>query len=172
LTKDFLDLLSAQIGDLIVTPELIKFDDFMLNQYQINLSMPWTENVAFQLDLGSPLPNVICDRVRIQQVITNLVSNANKCTRNGTVTLYARYLEEEKSVLIGVIDTGIGIAEEDQEKIFERFWQVGKFDKEKGGFGLGLAICRELIDRHNGKIWVESTLGEGADFKFTLPVSV
>jgi signal transduction histidine kinase len=171
LTKDFLDLLSAQIGELTVSPELINIEEFLLNQYQINLSMPWTEDVSFQLDLGSPLPNVKCDRVRIQQVITNLVSNAAKSTQQGSVTLYARYLTDDKSVLIGVQDTGVGIAEDDHEKIFERFWQAGESNRKKDGFGLGLAICKELIERHNGKIWVESALDEGSDFKFSLPIT-
>jgi signal transduction histidine kinase len=112
----------------------------------------------------------MCDRVRIQQVLTNLVSNAIKCTDEGSVTLYARYLEKDNAVLVGVRDTGIGIAEEDQQKVFERFRQAGE-SKRKDGLGLGLAICKELIRRHNGEIWVESTLGDGSDFKFTLPIS-
>lgn len=170
LTRDFLDLLSAQIGELTISLDLINIEDFLLHQYQVNRSMPWTADVSFQLDLGSPLPNVMCDRVRVQQVITNLVSNAIKCTQKGSVTLYARALEAEKCVLIGVRDTGIGIAEGDHERIFERFWQAGESNKKKDGLGLGLAICQELIERHNGKIWVESTLGEGSDFKFTLPI--
>jgi signal transduction histidine kinase len=170
LTKDFLDLLSAQIGELTVSPELINIEDFLLHQYQVNRSMPWKETVTFQLDLGSTLPNVMCDRVRIQQVLTNLISNAIKCTNEGSVTLYARFLEDENAVLVGVRDTGIGIAEGDQEKVFERFRQAGQSNKREG-LGLGLAICRELIRRHNGEIWVESTLGEGSDFKFTLPLS-
>jgi signal transduction histidine kinase len=169
LTKDFLDLLSAQIGELTVKPELINIEDFLLHQYQVNRSMPWKETVSFQLDLGSSLPNVMCDRVRIQQVLTNLVANAIKNTDDGSVTLHARFLENDNAVLIGVHDTGIGIAEEDQQKVFERFRQAGKSNK-KDGLGLGLAICRELIRRHNGEIWVESTPGEGSDFKFTLPI--
>jgi signal transduction histidine kinase len=170
LTRDFLDLLSAQIGELTVSPELINIEDFLLHQYQVNRAMPWPEAVTFQLDLGSPLPNVLCDRVRIQQVITNLVSNAAKCTEEGSVTLYARFLEKDNAVLIGVRDTGVGIAGEEQNMVFDRFRQVGQSNK-KEGLGLGLAICRELIQRHNGEIWVESALGEGADFKFSLPIS-
>ncbi len=171
LTRDFLDILSAQIGELTVSLELINLEDFLLHQYQVNRSMPWKDAVTFQLDLGSSLPNVMCDRVRIQQVITNLVSNAIKCTQQGSVTLYARVLEAENSVLIGVSDTGIGIAEGDHEIIFERFWQADELNQRKDGLGLGLAICQELIARHKGKIWVESTLGDGSDFKFTLPIS-
>jgi signal transduction histidine kinase len=86
--------------------------------------------------------------------------------------LYARNNSPDPgTVLVGVRDTGIGIAPEDQERIFRRFEQIGKTGKRKNGLGLGLTICRELVGRHNGRIWVESDLGEGADFKFTLPVA-
>ena len=78
-------------------------------------------------------------------------------------------MSDEEAVLIGVKDTGVGIDEDDYEKVFERFWQVGESNRKKDGLGLGLAICKELIERHNGRIWVESTPGEGSDFKFTLP---
>jgi signal transduction histidine kinase len=171
LTRDFLDLLSAQFGELTVSPELTNVEDFLLHQYQVNRSMPWTDDVSFQLDLGTPLPNVMCDRIRIQQVITNLISNAIKCTQEGTVTLYARLIDAEKSVLIGVKDTGIGIAEADLEKVFQRFWQAKETNMRRDGLGLGLAICKELINRHQGRIWVESKLGQGSDFKFSLPIS-
>jgi signal transduction histidine kinase len=171
LTKDFLDLLSAQFGELTISPELVNMEDFLLHQYQINRSISWAKEVIFQLDLGSPLPNVLCDRVRLQQVITNLISNAMKCTEHGSVTLYARSLDDEDRILIGVRDTGIGLPESDHERVFKRFQQAGEPGKKKKGLGLGLAICRELVERHNGKIWVESVEGEGADFKFTLPIS-
>jgi len=171
LTKDFLDLLSAQFGELTISPELINMEDFLLHQYQINRSISWSKEVIFQLDLGSPLPNVMCDRVRIQQVITNLISNAMKCTEQGSVTLYARSFDDEDRILIGVRDTGKGLPESDHERVFKRFQQAGESGEKKKGLGLGLAICRELVERHNGKIWVESVEGEGADFKFTLPIS-
>jgi two-component system phosphate regulon sensor histidine kinase PhoR len=88
------------------------------------------------------------------------------------VTLYARCQAKDPGfVLLGVSDTGIGIAPEDQERIFKRFEQVGKSGQKKNGLGLGLAICQELIARHNGQIWVESDVGKGADFKFTLPIA-
>lgn len=172
LTRDFLDLLGAQIGELVVTPERVDLEAFLLHQFQINRSVPWPEGVRFVLDLAPNLPDVLCDPIRIQQVITNLISNAIKNTEQGSVTLYAHCLESDcNSVLIGVCDTGIGIAEEDHERVFNRFEQIGGAEKKKAGLGLGLSICMELIRRQNGKIWVESEPGQGADFKFTLPIA-
>jgi signal transduction histidine kinase len=172
LTKDFLDLLSAQIGKLVVEPKAIDLEEFLLQQFQINRSTPWPAAVEFRLDLASDLPTVFCDPIRFQQVVTNLISNAVKYTQQGSVTLYARKHDvDDKFVLIGVRDTGIGIAADDLEKVFKRFEQIGETGKRQNGLGLGLAICKELIDHHKGQIWVESTLGQGADFKFTLPVA-
>jgi signal transduction histidine kinase len=172
LTKDFLDLLSAQIGELTIAPEKIDLEEFLLHQYQINRSIPWPAGIDFRLDLDLDLPEVFCDPIRIQQVVTNLISNAVKYTPEGTVTLYAhRQTEQPDSILLGVRDTGVGIAPEDHERIFKRFEQIGKSGKKKNGLGLGLAICQELIARHNGQIWVESALGQGADFKFIMPIA-
>ena len=172
LTKDFLDLLSAQIGELTISTEIVDLEEFLLQQHQINRSMPWPKEIEFHLDLDPDLPNVICDPIRIQQVVTNLISNAIKYTSQGSVTLYARCQAKDPGfVLLGVSDTGIGIAPEDQERIFKRFEQVGKSGQKKNGLGLGLAICQELIARHNGQIWVESDVGKGADFKFTLQIA-
>jgi len=172
LTKDFLDLLSAQIGKLVVEPKVVDLEEFLLQQFQINRSIPWPAAVEFRLDLASNLPSVLCDPIRVQQVVTNLISNAIKYTQQGSVTLYAHNHDvDDKFVLIGVRDTGMGIAADDLEKVFKRFEQIGQTGKRQNGLGLGLAICKELIDHHKGQIWVESTLGQGADFKFTLPVA-
>ena len=172
LTEDFLALLSAEIGELVVSPERIDLEEFLLQQYQINRSISWPQGVDFRLDMDPDLPDVLCDPVRIQQVVTNLLSNALKHTRQGSVTLYARKDSPDPgTVLVGVRDTGVGIAEDDQQRVFRRFEQIGETGKRKNGLGLGLAICQELVRRHNGRIWVESDLGEGADFKFTLPMA-
>jgi signal transduction histidine kinase len=157
---------------LVVEPEPVDLEEFLLHQYQINRSIPWPAAVEFQLELAPSLPTVLCDPIRVQQVVTNLIANAIKYTQQGSVTLSARIDDEDKnSVLIGIRDTGIGIAEDDLERVFNRFEQVSETGKRLNGLGLGLAICKELIDHHNGRIWVESTLGQGSDFKFTLPVA-
>lgn len=172
LTRDFLDILSAQIGKLVVEPERVDLEEFLLHQFQINRSIPWPLAVEFRLDLAPNLPEVLCDQIRIQQVITNIISNAIKFTEKGSVVLYAHPDETNDGfVVIGVRDTGIGISNDNVEKIFQRFEQIGDNGKKKNGLGLGLAICKELVERHGGKIWVESKMGTGADFKFSLPIA-
>jgi signal transduction histidine kinase len=106
----------------------------------------------------------------MQQVIINLLSNALKFTEQGKVTLYAQKAQERNEVIIGIRDTGPGIAATDLETIFERFRQAGDAKMRQRGTGLGLAICKELVEIHQGRIWVESRLNVGSDFKFALPV--
>jgi CheY-like chemotaxis protein len=104
------------------------------------------------------------------QVVINLISNALKFTDQGSVTCKASCTDHE--IIISVIDSGIGIPEADQPKIFEKFKQVGNplTDKPQGT-GLGLSICQQIVKHHGGKIWVESELGQGSTFSFTLPTS-
>jgi signal transduction histidine kinase len=111
------------------------------------------------------------DSIRINQVLMNLISNAFKFTTKGSVTLYAEQVSGQDEVLIGVRDTGDGISPAEVENLFQRFQQVDKNQaRRRMGTGLGLAISRELVESHSGRIWVESTLGEGSDFKFVLPL--
>jgi signal transduction histidine kinase len=99
------------------------------------------------------------------------VSNAIKFTETGAVSIRARVADG--SFLVAVSDTGVGIAAEDRERIFEEFQQVDSSStRKKGGTGLGLAIARRIVELHGGRIWVESTPGQGATFCFTLPLRV
>ena len=119
-------------------------------------------------DIESELPEVVGDNDKLTQVVINLISNAVKFTEEGTIICRARKINNE--VTISVIDNGIGIAEADQEKIFEKFGQVSTTNKDKPkGTGLGLAICKEIVEHHGGRIWVESEWGKGSSFTFTLP---
>lgn len=117
------------------------------------------------------LPVIKGDQQRLVQVLINLISNAIKYSpQGGTVTVKAR--REENEVLISVHDEGIGIPEENQEKIFTKFYRVDSSDhREIGGTGLGLSICKEIIELHGGKIRVESHEGEGTRFTFSLPLT-
>jgi len=111
------------------------------------------------------LPQVLCDKDRINQVIENLIGNALKFTpENGTVTVEAK--QTGNDVVIFVEDTGIGISPENQEKVFNTFFQVSS---KYGGTGLGLTICKNLVEAHHGRMWVESEVGKGSKFSFTLP---
>ena len=123
------------------------------------------------------LPPIRGDRDRLVQVVTNLVSNAIKFTpEGGEIRVGAQVLKGEAEdvsdmIRLSVSDTGIGIAPDEYEKVFEKFKQVGDTltDKPKGT-GLGLPISKEIVEYHGGRIWVESELGKGSTFYFTLPV--
>ena len=121
------------------------------------------------------LPQVVVDRDRLIQVVINLISNAVKFTERGSVTCRAAIGTSdpglENELVISIIDTGIGIAPEDQGQVFERFKQVGDIltDKPKGT-GLGLPICKQIVEHHGGRIWVESELGKGSSFCFTIAI--
>ncbi|HEY9836787.1 MAG TPA: response regulator, partial [Vampirovibrionales bacterium] len=121
-------------------------------------------------EIEPELPEVIGDRDRLLQVLINLISNAVKFTRTGSVTVRAQLQNEQ--LVISVIDTGIGIPPEYQETVFEKFKQVGDTltDKPKGT-GLGLPICKQIVEHHQGRIWVESEGKSGTTFSFTLPLS-
>jgi signal transduction histidine kinase len=111
---------------------------------------------------------VLADAARIQQVLSNLVGNAVKFTpRSGRITVCAEHIDGE--VRFGVIDTGPGIPAEQLPHIFGRFWQAKTSDRR--GIGLGLAIAKGIVEAHNGRIWVESHVGLGSTFYFTLPAA-
>jgi signal transduction histidine kinase len=108
------------------------------------------------------------DERKIRQVVLNLLSNAIKFTpEGGRIGLAA--VPKDGCVEVSVSDTGVGIAPEDQEKVFEEFRQVGTAEKKAEGTGLGLTLCRKFIELHAGKIWVKSEPGVGSTFTFTIP---
>ena len=124
--------------------------------------------IRLEANVEEGLPQVLADSARIQQVLSNLVGNAVKFTpRNGRVSITAEPADGE--VRFGVIDTGPGIPAEQLPHIFGRFWQAQPSDRR--GIGLGLAIAKEIVEAHKGKIWVESHVGLGSTFYFTLPTA-
>ena len=109
------------------------------------------------------------DQKRIGQVVTNLLSNAIKYNNeNGSITVRSEVTDNE--LLVQVADGGIGIANEDIPKLFERFYRVEASDRIEGT-GLGLHISQQIVEAHSGKIWIESELGEGSTFSFALPLN-
>jgi PAS domain S-box-containing protein len=124
--------------------------------------------IRLEADIEDNLPPVIADAARVQQVLSNLVGNAVKFTpRSGRITVCAEHIDGE--VRFGVIDTGPGIPAEQLPHIFGRFWQAKTSDRR--GIGLGLAIAKGIVEAHNGRIWVESHVGLGSTFYFTLPTA-
>jgi len=127
--------------------------------------------LALEVELAPELPLVHVDPDKLEQVLLNLLHNAAKFTDKGVVTIVARR-NYAVGLEIQVRDTGIGIPGNDLERIFDKFHQVKKGDTltgKQGGTGLGLAICRQIVEHYGGRIWVESELGHGSVFCFTLP---
>lgn len=125
-------------------------------------------------EVAGDLPEVIGDPDKLIQVVINLISNAVKFTEQGSVTCRVEIAAppEGGEIVVSVIDTGLGIAPEDQPRVFERFKQVGDTLTDKPqGTGLGLSICKEIVEHHGGRIWVESEVGRGSTFSFTLPLA-
>jgi signal transduction histidine kinase len=128
-----------------------------------------TEQLTLELDIDDDVPPVYGDRDRLHQVVANLLSNAMKFTSVGSITLKTALGDD--AVLISVTDSGVGIALEDQERVFEKFQQVGDTLTDKPrGTGLGLAICRDIVTYHQGWLRVESAPGSGSTFTVGLPI--
>jgi signal transduction histidine kinase len=120
-------------------------------------------------DVKDELPEIVGDQDKLIQAMINLISNAVKFTEQGSVTCRVRQIESD--IILSVIDTGIGIAEADLPRIFEKFTQAGNTVTDKPqGTGLGLPICKEIVEHHGGRIWVQSEPGQGSSFSFTLPI--
>jgi len=172
LINDVLDLAKIESGQIEWRMDRINLKELMDRILRIGEPAAKNKDLEIRVEnIDETLPRVFGDFDRLVQVLINLVSNAIKFTpEGGCITLSARKLDEN-FVEISVRDTGIGIAKEDQRLIFEKFKQVGDTLTEKPkGTGLGLPICKEIIEHHGGRIWVESEPGKGSTFKFTLPI--
>ena len=124
--------------------------------------------IALEVEIDPRLGDIKGDERKVKQVLLNLLSNAIKFTPEGGRVEVAAAVNG-KIVEISVADTGVGIAPEDQDAVFEEFRQVGTADKKVEGTGLGLALSRKFIELHGGRIWVQSQMGHGSTFTFTLP---
>ncbi|OCQ96356.1 hybrid sensor histidine kinase/response regulator [Nostoc sp. MBR 210] len=169
LINDVLDIAKMEAGK--VEWHMQPLDPGELLDWATTATAALFETNGLQLvsEIDPGLPQIVGDRNRLLQVLINLISNAVKFTQTGTVT--CRVQKQHDGVCISVIDTGIGIAPEDQPKVFEKFRQVGDTltDKPKGT-GLGLPICKQIVEHHSGRIWVESEPGKGSTFSFLIPI--
>jgi signal transduction histidine kinase len=125
--------------------------------------------IALQTNIDNRLGEIRADERKVRQVVLNLLSNAIKFTPEGGRIEVGAALRDG-SVEVSVSDTGVGIAPEDQEAVFEEFRQVGTAEKKAEGTGLGLTLCRKFVELHGGRIWVKSQVGAGTTFTFTIPV--
>jgi signal transduction histidine kinase len=133
-------------------------------------SLATEKKLALKTKIAANLPWGTGDDRRIAQVLLNLAGNAIKFTESGEVRIEAT--SSIGGVMLSVSDTGPGISEAEQSRIFEEFHQAESSDtRKKGGTGLGLSIAKRIVELHGGRIWVESEPGHGATFKFTLPIA-
>jgi signal transduction histidine kinase len=170
LVNDVLDITKIEAGHMDWQMAMLNLPDLLRDSARTFGPLIAKGKLTFDLDIDDDLPPIYGDRDRLHQVVANLLNNAMKFTHVGTITLRAD--RQDDVVVITVCDTGIGIADEDQERIFEKFQQVGDTLTDKPrGTGLGLAICRDIVEYHQGRLAVESEPGQGSTFTVALPIS-
>lgn len=170
LITDLLELSKIQSDKSIFNMELCSIEDIILASVKTFHEQAESKKINLYYKVEDNLPKVNVDFEKITWVINNLVSNSLKHTNSGDEISISAVLRNGKIYTI-VKDTGIGIPEEFQEKIFDKFVQISESDSESTGSGLGLTIAKEIIEAHDGNIWCESKLGLGSTFTFTLPVA-
>ena len=168
MIQDLLDVKRMEAGRLAIDVKAESPVSLINDTIDMLRPIASGSTIRLEANVEEGLPQVLADSARIQQVLSNLVGNAVKFTpRNGRVSITAEPADGE--VRFGVIDTGPGIPAEQLPHIFGRFWQAQPSDRR--GIGLGLAIAKGIVEAHKGKIWVESHVGLGSTFYFTLPTA-
>jgi PAS domain S-box-containing protein len=166
MIQDLLDVKRMESGHLTIDLKPESADVLVNDTIEMLRPLAAGSSIVLEANVSADLPPVLADTARIQQVLSNLVGNAVKFTpRQGRITVAADRLEAE--IRFAVIDTGPGIPPEQVPHIFGRFWQANSSDRR--GIGLGLAIAKGIVEAHQGRIWVESQVGLGSTFYFTLP---
>ena len=171
LINEVLDLSKMEAGKVEWHLEPVEAEELVKRALDATTGLFGEGEPTLKSEIEPDIPTLQCDRDRIMQVLINLISNARKFTDKGQVGVRAGYLPDEKSVLFEVSDCGCGIALENLEAVFEKFKQVGDSltDRPKGT-GLGLPICKQIVEFHGGRIAATSELGRGSVFSFTLPI--
>lgn len=167
---DLLDLSAIESGKIYINKTKVNLNEVLLDYYIQNKARAAKKSIQFEIDLPEEIPDIEADRERIIQVIDNYVSNAIKYSPPETKILLGAHLNSD-DVEVFVEDQGQGIPEENMDKLFTRFGKAGvkPTGKEKST-GLGLYICKIIINQHGGEVAVNSEVGQGSIFKFTLPL--
>ncbi|MGD9211632.1 MAG: ATP-binding protein [Desulfobacteraceae bacterium] len=184
MIDDLLQVTRAEINDVVavdqsktqkisVASECIQVDQLIFDTLNSLRTIADKNHVVLSSNVPKHLPLVHADPHRTKQVLNNLINNAIKFTpSNGTVHVQAKIYENDPVfICVTVADTGPGVPVEEQEKIFEYLYQLdSSIDDRRKGLGIGLYICREIVERHGGRIWVENRTRKGCRFHFTLPI--
>jgi signal transduction histidine kinase/HAMP domain-containing protein len=172
LINGILEITKIESGTASLQTEFVSLSDFM-SDCQSDYMSPMDKDLQLEWDFPSDLPVILSDRMRLRQVLTNLVNNAIKFTEQGTVYIAARTRDEGEIFEIRVADTGPGIPEDRLERIFEKFHQIDSATTRNfSGAGLGLYIVKTFVDLLDGNISVESKIGAGSVFTVRLPIKV
>jgi signal transduction histidine kinase len=173
MVNDVLDITKIEAGHMDWRMGMVDLAELIDESSRTYSAIVERDGLSFVVDVADDLPLIHGDRDRLQQVIGNLVDNALKFTRKGEIRLSAHRVEDE--IHVSLADTGVGIPAEYRDSVFAKFQQIGQMtpmhDKPRGA-GLGLSICREIVEHHNGRLWVDSRPGTGSTFTFTLPITV
>ncbi len=172
MINDILDMSKIEAGRMDLSFDEMSLDEICQSVLPTAGVLVKDRPVELKSSIPEDLPSVWADGQRVRQVLINLLSNAAKFTEEGQITLSAAVTPENPDfVTVSVQDTGIGIDSESQKKLFVPFQQVdASTTRRAGGTGLGLSICRSFVEMQGGRIWVESELGKGSTFFFTLPI--
>lgn len=170
LVNDVLDLSQVDMGNLAISREWCSLKLMVEEAFEVIRPLFQTKKLFLTAEIPPDPDQIFCDPTRVREVIINLLSNAGRFTDKGGVNLHASVRESE--LVIAVQDTGPGISPENQARLFEPFTQLdSSIHRKYGGSGLGLAISKRFVEMHGGKMWLESAVGVGTTFFFSLPFS-
>jgi len=168
LIRDLLDVNRLDAGNLAISAAPVEPSALLTDSLQTLRPLVEEKGIDLDLQIETALPKVAADRDRIQQTLSNLVGNAIKFSPAGSkIVVVAR--SNSEGVVFSVLDSGLGIAPEHLPRVFDRYWQSSRTDRQ--GAGLGLAIAKGIVEAHGGRIWIESRPGEGTTASFTLPLA-
>lgn len=169
LINDVLDISKIEAGQMTVEIKPYDFDESLRSTVESLIGLAKKNEISLELEIGDHVNIISSDQRRVEQILINLINNAIKFTDKGLVQVCSKIVDDE--VVVSVKDTGIGIKEEDLKKLFKPFIQIETgLSRKYEGTGLGLSICKKLLDLLGGRIEVESEVGVGSIFSFTLPI--
>ena len=170
LINDILDISRIEAGKMPLHATEFKVSDLIGEVMAEVEPIIARTKLKVETDVATTAAKLFADRQKVKQIVLNLLTNALKFTPDGSVSVVARSRATSDEISIAVIDTGIGIAPSDQEKVFEDFQQADNSPtRQYSGAGLGLSICRRLADMMDGRITLQSQIGKGSTFSLVLP---
>ncbi|MBI5631242.1 MAG: response regulator [Elusimicrobia bacterium] len=173
MTNDLAELLRTKTDKLMINPERVLLADIIDETIKFFTLSGSVKHIALCADIAPGVPPARADPVRFRQVLINLIGNALKFTpEGGLISVQMRKWDKnDKFIRISITDTGPGIEPGAAKRLFERLYQIPDPERRSlNGLGIGLHLCRDIVSRHGGEIWMESKIGNGSTFSFTIPI--